>query len=258
MSRSILKLLGILILILASFVFGANQYRSGGWPFGRGFFQWFASNASYTDRSKEIARWVENLKEGGYILYFRHAHREKWTDVEAFDFYEFATGIEDATRTSFKKAVCLSEQGIEEAKIIGEIFRLAKIPVGFVVSSPSCRAKQTAVYAFGKHDAVDKVIRFAALLGEKPLKGTPEQLLALLKTVKIEPGTNTIISGHSVNLGPNGVGGVEGNFPEGNSPTLLETGFYVIERLDGNRLRLAFSFKSISELAVHAISISKP
>jgi len=247
-----------MILILAGFALGigANQYRAGGWPFGRAFFSWFSAH-SYIDKSKELAQWVENLKRGGYILYFRHAHREKWTDVEAFDFYEFAAGIEDASATSFKKAVCLSEQGIEESKIIGETFRLGRIPVGVVVTSPSCRAKQTATYAFGKYDAVDKAIRFAALLGEKPLKGSPEQLLALLRNVKITPGTNTVISGHSINLGPNGVGGVEGKFQDGNSPAVLETGFYVVERLEGNRLRLAFSFRSISELATHAISIAK-
>lgn len=233
---------------------GANQYRIGSWPFRQGYFQGFAKDL-YIDKSQEIARWVERLRKGGYILYFRHAHRDKWPEVEAFDFYEFASQAEDVSNTSFKKAVCLSEQGIEEAKIIGKTFQLGKIPTGVVVSGPNCRAKQTAVYAFGKYDLVDKSIRFAGLLGEKPLKGSPDQLLTLLRTVKIEPGRNTIISGYNINLGPNGVGGVEGDFPDGNSPALLETGFYVIERASRDRLRLVFSFKSISELATHAINI---
>jgi len=254
MSKPIMKILGTFILVLLAFMVGANQHRTRGWPFGQGYFQRFA-NYSYGVRSRNIAAWVENLKRGGYILFFRHAHRDKWAAVEAFDFYEFASHTEDASQTSFKKAVCLSEEGVEEAKMIGMTFQLATIPTGVIVSSPSCRAKQTAVYAFGRYDLVDKSIRFAALLGEKPLKGSPDQLLTLLRNVKIEPGTNTIISGHSINLGPNGVGGIEGDFPGGSSPPLLETGFYVIERGSGGKLRLVFSFKSISELATHAINV---
>jgi hypothetical protein len=254
MGKPIVKLLGILILVLVAFILGANQHRTRGWPFGQGYFQGF-SNYSYTVRSRKIAAWVENLKKGGYILFFRHAHRDKWAEVEAFDFYEFASHTEDASQTSFKKAVCLSEEGVEEAKMIGITFQLAKIPTGVIVSSPSCRARQTAIFAFGRYDLVDKSIRFAGLLGEKPLKGSADELLTLLRNVKIEPGTNTIIAGHGTNLGPNGVGGVEGDFPGGNSPPLLETGFYVIERGSGGKLRLVFSFKSISELATHAINV---
>ena len=256
MGKLIVKSLGILGLVLVAFMGGANQYRTRGWPFGRGYFQGF-NKASFEARSARIASWVERLKKGGYILYFRHAHREKWAEVEAFDFYEFASQTEDASKTSFAKAVCLSEEGVEEAKMIGVTFRLAKIPTGVVVSSPSCRAKQTAVHAFGGYDAVDKSLKFAALLGEKPLKESPEQLLALLRRVAIEPGTNTIISGHSINLGPNGVGGIEGDFPGGNSPALLETGFYVIERSSRDSLHLVFSFKSVSELATHAITVQQ-
>lgn len=249
-----IRLLSTLILVLAAFFIGANQYRIGGWPFGQGYFQGLAKK-QYIERSQEIAAWIEKLRKGGYILYFRHAHRDKWPEVEAFDFYEFASRTEDASNTSFKKAVCLSEQGIEEAKIIGKTFQLARIPTGMVVTGPNCRVKQTAIYAFGKYDSVDKSIRFTGLLGEKPLKGPADQLLTLLRTVRIEPGTNTIISGHSINLGPNGLGGVEGSFPDGNSPALLETGFYVIERASEGGLRLRFSFKSISELATHAIDV---
>lgn len=254
MGKPIIRLVGISVAVLVAYMAGAHQGRIRNWLSGHGYFQGVA-NYLDRDRGQKITPWIEKLKKGGYILFMRHAHREKWPEVTAFDLYELASKTEDATITSFKKAVCLSEQGIEEAKIIGKTFQLARMPVGFVVSSPSCRAKQTAVYAFGRYDLVDNSIRFTGLLGEKVLKGPPDQLLMLLRTVRIVPGTNTIISGHSINLGPNGLGGVEGDFPGGNSPDVLETGFYVIERGSGGKLRLAFSFKSISELATHAINI---
>src|SRR5687767_102704 len=82
---------------------------------------------------------VEALRGGGYIVYFRHAQRQKWDSVIAFDVYELATG-DDSARVSWRDAVCLTHQGTEEASMIGAIFRLARIPVGTVLASPSCRA----------------------------------------------------------------------------------------------------------------------
>ena len=97
--------------------------------------------------------WAEKVITGGYILHFRHAQREKWNDATAFDAYELKENImaEDST---FAKATCLTPQGIEEAKLIGSIFNIAGVKISEVVSSPSCRARQTAIYAFGKFDRI--------------------------------------------------------------------------------------------------------
>ena len=253
MIKPLIKLLGILLLVLVAFMFGAYQYRTKSWPFYQGFFKGFAAYLTKdkaADKEQEIARWIENLKKGGYILYFRHANRDKWPEVEAFDLYEFASHTNDASVTSFKQAVCLSEQGIEEAKLIGKVFQMAKIPTGIVVSGPSCRTKQTAIYAFGKYDFVDNSIRFSRTAAEKRSQVSGDTLMKLLLNVEIRPGTNTIISGHSVNLDRG-----RGIDVDGDSPDLLETGFYVLERRSGNKLALVFSFKSISALAHNAINL---
>ena len=250
MIKPIIKLLGILLLVLVAFMFGANQYRTKSWPFYQGFLREFAPYLNKDkDEEQKIALWIDNLKKGGYILYFRHANREKWPEAEAFDLYEFASHTKDAGETSFKRAVCLSEQGIEEAKLIGKIFQMAKIPTGIIVSSPSCRAKQTAIYAFGKYDYIDNSIRFSGHSIEKRSKVSGDSLMKLLLNVDIQPGTNTIISGHSVNLGRG-----RGIDVDRDSPIMLETGFYVLERRSGNKLALVFSFKSISELAHNAVN----
>jgi hypothetical protein len=254
MAKSILKLTGVLLLVAVAFFWGANQDRIRQWLAGQPYLQGIAKHLG-KEAAQDTTEWVEKLRKGGYILFFRHANRDKWPEVTAFDLYEIATKIEDASNTTFKKAVCLSDQGIEEAKIIGKIFQLARIPTGYIVTSPSCRARQTATHAFGRYDAVDVSIRFAGLVGDKAFGGSQERLLTLLRTVRINPGTNTVISGHGINLGPNGVGGVEGDFPGGNSAGLLETGFYVIERRGDGTLRLVAAFKSISDLARPAIKI---
>src|SRR5262245_8295739 len=70
--------------------------------------------------------WTDKIRAGGYILYVRHAQREKWEDVTGFDMVELATKT-DASKASYKKAVCLTERGIEESKLIGQVFRLARV-----------------------------------------------------------------------------------------------------------------------------------
>ena len=50
--------------------------------------------------------WAQKIVAGGYILHFRHAQREKWTDVTAFDAYELKMGL-DASQSTFDKATCL-------------------------------------------------------------------------------------------------------------------------------------------------------
>ena len=96
--------------------------------------------------------WAERVKDGGLILLFRHSEREKWDNsVEAFDTIELKNNL-DARTTSWQSATCLTKKGVEESKLIGEAFKHANIKIGLVASSPSCRAKETALYAFNKID----------------------------------------------------------------------------------------------------------
>ena len=94
--------------------------------------------------------WAQKIVAGGYILHFRHVQREKWTDVTAFDAYELNMGL-DASQSTFDKATCLTPQEIEEAKLIGHVFKMIGLDVSDVVTSPSCRARKTALLAFGKN-----------------------------------------------------------------------------------------------------------
>ena len=105
--------------------------------------------------NEELAN--EILKEGGYILFFRHAEREKWIDVAMYDALE-ANHLPNAEDRFYEKAVCLSSKGKIQARAMGEVIRLLNLPVSSVVSSPSCRARQTAELVFGKYDNLNKVL----------------------------------------------------------------------------------------------------
>ena len=43
-------------------------------------------------------------------------------------------------------------------KVVGKTFKLAGIDVSYVVSSPSCRARETAIFAFNRIDQIEPSI----------------------------------------------------------------------------------------------------
>ena len=199
-----IKLLAVLTLMICSFIFGAYQHRSAGWPFGQNLTGQLeklitASPATRINRKRleSTAGWIDQLKKGGYIIFIRHAHREKWPQDIAFDIHQFVNKIEDASQTSFRKGVCLSDMGEEEAKLLGKVFERIGIPVGDVFSSPSCRARQTAALAFGGHD-VENSLSLVYSYNEK--FAVPDPIVGFLQKVAIKPGKNTILVAHGGRL----------------------------------------------------------
>lgn len=97
--------------------------------------------------------WSGRIVEGDpLLLWFRHGEREKWTGtVTVFDFFEVDEGL-DGSREDWARAVCLTEKGRLESQILGRTFSRLSIEPQKVVSSPSCRARQTALEAFGEID----------------------------------------------------------------------------------------------------------
>ena len=54
--------------------------------------------------------WAEQIKNGGYILMFRHGEREKWHEaLGGFDAYELYSK-KNARKTSWYRATCLTLQ----------------------------------------------------------------------------------------------------------------------------------------------------
>ena len=83
---------------------------------------------------------IKNLKEGGKIIFIRHALAPGSGDPENFDLNDCKTQRN------------LSSQGIEQSKRLGIFFLKNKIPIDIVLSSEWCRCKDTAKYAFGNYE----------------------------------------------------------------------------------------------------------
>jgi len=191
--------------------------------------------------------WAQNLARGGYLLHFRHAQREKWNDVTAFDAYELSMSLA-AEQQSFHRATCLTEQGKEEAKLIGELFRLANVKVDQVISSPSCRARQTALLAFGHTDVVLNALLHRTAIMPTQHEAFARQLRASLIQLQPRPGTNIVLSGHGGTLDVDGTMVIDINETGGKLDDRQETGFVVIENRDG-QLIARHVYGTISEFA---------
>ena len=83
---------------------------------------------------------LENLWNGGYILYVRHTHTDR------------SRGDTDLTSCDGQRI--LSEQGREEALMIRPYFAQLQIPVDRLYSTEYCRVRETAVLAFGVPDII--------------------------------------------------------------------------------------------------------
>ena len=181
--------------------------------------------------------------KGGYILHFRHAERDKWIDVQMYDSLEsdlHKNGQNEsryAEKDYFKEAVCLNERGLIQAKAIGEHIKNIKLPIGYVISSPSCRARQTANIIFNGYDELNRdLVHSGPYLEVKSERN--KKLIDIYSNLPMIEGKNTIVSSH------NGVI-VSQMFVNNNDPHLFleEGGFYVISKKN-NKLYLEHEFNN--------------
>lgn len=147
------------------------------------------------------AYWANRIVEGGLILYFRHAEREKWGTVTVFDWLEATHDIEPRG-TNWERSVCLTVKGAEEAKLVGLVFEELGLEVGRVISSPSCRARETASLAFGGFYLESQSLLHATALTPKQQAINASLLKDLLVSNAPHPGELVVVSGHGETLGP--------------------------------------------------------
>jgi phosphohistidine phosphatase SixA len=124
---------------------------------------------------------VDQLREGGYVLYLRHTS----TDFSR----------NDSRMTSYEDCASqrnLTDQGRDEARAIGEHVKRLKIPIGEVLASPFCRTMETARLAFGKGRATNDVRGGPARTDDPARYASLRKLLSS----KIPKGENLVISSH--------------------------------------------------------------
>ena len=142
------------------------------------------ANADFEDKLSG-AELLSALRQGGHVIYFRHAQTEK-------DYADQVTA--DVNNCSTQRV--LSEIGWQQAKTIGTAFTQYSIPVGEVISSQYCRAWQTADLAFGKYEK-NPALNFLPVedYTDEQVEQMKANVTPLLTAVPAT-GTNTVIVGH--------------------------------------------------------------
>jgi broad specificity phosphatase PhoE len=130
---------------------------------------------------------VARLREGGHVIFIRHAATEATQDDPRPDLADPSTQRN------------LSEVGREQARQLGRAIRRLRVPVSMVLASPYARTRETAELAFGR----DRVRVTHDLLNEA-FPGTDDEDLArrLRRLLATRPpaGQNTVLVSHGFNL----------------------------------------------------------
>ena len=141
-----------------------------------------AQNAPQSAPKPLTNELLAQLRQGGFIIYFRHGETPNYKDPNEGN-------LEDCAQQRN-----LSVDGRAQVRAIGQAFRELEIPLGVVRASPFCRCLDTARLAFGR------VEKDASLLsnGEDNEPGENARIAYLKNIMKIPPwpGTNTVFVGH--------------------------------------------------------------
>lgn len=112
---------------------------------------------------------VGDLRQGGYVVYLRHAQRYKGPRDRLYP---------DSPPAAFADCTHqrnLTPYGVQQAALLGEQLRRAGVRIGLVLAHPECRTRDTAILAFGRAQ-IDKGLFYPDFvrrqLGAAPLPGT--------------------------------------------------------------------------------------
>ena len=192
---------------------------------------------------KEDIYWAKEILNGGYILHFRHAERDKWIEVKMYDSLEsdlHNNGIDEsryAENDYLKDAVCLNERGKVQARVMGEHIKNIGLKINHIVSSVSCRARQTATLAFGEYDSLHRILVHPGPYNEKK-EDRIKKLKKFYLSLPQNKNGNVIVSSHNSVIIPEIF---ENGKNLSDNLSLEEGGFYIIS-IKNNKLYFEHEF----------------
>jgi phosphohistidine phosphatase SixA len=145
-----------------------------------------ASASAQSLAERELAR---ALREGGYVIYFRHAD----------------TGPAYVEPPTVDLARCetqrnLDDTGRAQAAEIGRQFRRLGVPVGPVLSSEFCRCRDTAQLAFGRYEIAHTLTGVRRDPEHAQARQEASRGLRMLLSTPPPAGQNTVLVSHGFNL----------------------------------------------------------
>ena len=124
---------------------------------------------------------------------------------------------------------------------MSEIIKLSKLPIGNIISSPICRARQTAEIVFGRYDSLNKAFIYKGLFSENE-KEREIFVKDYLINLSVKENTNTVITAHGSVL-------TNDIFDKINSKLILDQGGFLIISNKDNRLELKHTYEDFSSFS---------
>jgi phosphohistidine phosphatase SixA len=147
-----------------------------------------AETPEQEDERLSVLELVEELREGGYVVYIRHTA----TDMSQKDTHKTDVSRCDGMRN-------LTDAGREQARELGRAFRELEIPVAEVLASEYCRTRETAQLAFGEFRREPRLTGFPPDDPRGPYEARVRATRELLGSPPPE-GRNTVLVAHVKNL----------------------------------------------------------
>ncbi|HET7766954.1 MAG TPA: histidine phosphatase family protein [Burkholderiales bacterium] len=113
---------------------------------GHAWAQSSPTRSSLPTAEPSSAQLLAELRQGGYVLYFRHAATDFSQNDERMKNYEDCGGQRN-----------LIDRGRAEARAAGAAIRDLRIPIDRVLASPFCRTVETAQLLFGRAEKMAEV-----------------------------------------------------------------------------------------------------
>lgn len=127
------------------------------------------------------------LRQGGHVLLIRHG---------AVDNLSRSTSP-DADFEGCEGQYNLTDEGLEQAKHLGNVMRKRKIPIGGVLASPLCRTRDTARIAFGAF----RTWPLLETLPESDLEDRQQRIEAVNRVIADHKGReNLVLITHQPNI----------------------------------------------------------
>ncbi|MCK5681711.1 histidine phosphatase family protein, partial [bacterium] len=150
-----------------------------------------ATASDYSPFVKKTAtvETIKQLQVGGLVLYMRHGP----TDTSRPDRVPRVDLDDCSTQRP------LTEAGRAVAAAVGQALRQAHIPIGEVQASPMCRAKESAIAAFGENPEINQDLMYTSNLTSQEKVPKIKTLRRLLST-PVAAGRNLVLVAHAPNL----------------------------------------------------------
>lgn len=130
---------------------------------------------------------LDALSGGGYVIYMRHTKTDKaQKDGDITDYADCSTQRN------------LTDEGREQARTVGKLFKERGIKLEQILSSPYCRAVETGKLAFGAAQQEDN-LRYLTRLNREEADAATAWLKTQFATAPAA-GSNRMLIAHTANL----------------------------------------------------------